>query len=145
MSNSNQCLVWEKSYFNRANLKTHVQTHFEIKEYQCTYCEKYFNQSDYLNTHIETLHSGEIFECKNCHKHLNSRAYMLSHQKVCNKRLKCNYCGLDYGHNSTLYAHIRNRHKMVHEKEKKKIQKGKKWTFFIIFYAKSVSFNVKRK
>ena len=53
-SEPNQCLVCGKHFSNKLNLKTHVQTHFKVKQYYCDSCNLYFNRSDYFDTHIST-------------------------------------------------------------------------------------------
>ena len=51
-SEPNQCLVCGKHFSNKLNLKTHVQTHFKVKQYYCDSCNLYFNRSDYFDNHL---------------------------------------------------------------------------------------------
>jgi hypothetical protein len=63
--NQKQCeFKFKKSY----DLRRHMQTHLENKQFQCGKCEKSYGRSCNLKRHVDKIHEGisATFECTDC-------------------------------------------------------------------------------
>ena len=49
------CAICAKTWKNRADIKRHMETHFNAEQ-NCSYCGKSAKNSEALRTHIKTYH-----------------------------------------------------------------------------------------
>ena len=68
-STKNQCTVCGKNIKLKQNLKSHLITHEDKREFECNLCESRFNLKGGLKRHIKIVHDKVMrFSCSICDK-----------------------------------------------------------------------------
>ncbi|XP_030238743.1 zinc finger and SCAN domain-containing protein 2 [Drosophila navojoa] len=109
------CAICGNSFPNQTQLKSHLRTHRNEKNYECELCSKRFNAACNLTTHMRT-HTGEKpFECSHCSRRFADRSTHRKHERMhTNERpYACNMCTKTFSLSTTLKAHF-----LSHSKEK---------------------------
>ncbi|EDW15062.2 zinc finger protein 182 [Drosophila mojavensis] len=109
------CAVCGNSFPNQTQLKSHLRTHRNEKNYECELCSKRFNAACNLTTHMRT-HTGEKpYECSHCSRRFADRSTHRKHERMhTNERpYACNMCAKTFSLSTTLKAHF-----LSHSKEK---------------------------
>ncbi|XP_076666143.1 uncharacterized protein LOC143367825 isoform X2 [Andrena cerasifolii] len=116
--NTFSCLVCEKVFTRKDNLREHLRTHTGIinrQKKRCKYCPKEFCTNQQLLIH-ERVHTGERpVQCDLCPKTFLSSLALKKHRRVHTgeKPFECKYCQKKFAARETL-----NRHQRTHTGEK---------------------------
>ena len=77
------CLVCDKMYTSRYNIRMHMNLHTGSNLYKCSFCEKTFGHKHVFESHVRT-HTGERpFSCDKCDRKFGDRSNCSSHRKRC--------------------------------------------------------------
>ena len=77
------CLVCDKMYTSRYNIRMHMNLHTGTNLYKCTFCTKTFGHKHVYESHVRT-HTGERpFHCGKCDRRFGDRSNASSHRKRC--------------------------------------------------------------
>ncbi|XP_030563909.1 zinc finger protein with KRAB and SCAN domains 1 [Drosophila novamexicana] len=109
------CSMCGNSFPNQTQLKSHLRTHRNEKNYECELCSKRFNAACNLTTHMRT-HTGEKpYECAHCGRRFADRSTHRKHERMhTNERpYACDICAKTFSLSTTLKAHA-----LSHSKEK---------------------------
>lgn len=109
------CAMCGNSFPNQTQLKSHLRTHRNEKNYECELCSKRFNAACNLTTHMRT-HTGEKpYECTHCSRRFADRSTHRKHERMhTNERpYACDICAKTFSLSTTLKAHF-----LSHSKEK---------------------------
>lgn len=83
-SNRYICLVCDKMYTSRYNIRMHMNLHSGNNVHKCTYCGRHFAHKHVFESHVRT-HTGERpFSCGKCERRFGDRSNCSSHRKRCN-------------------------------------------------------------
>ena len=83
-SNRFICLVCDKMYTSRYNIRMHMNLHSGNNVHKCQYCGRHFAHKHVFESHVRT-HTGERpFECGKCERRFGDRSNASSHRKRCN-------------------------------------------------------------
>ena len=77
------CLVCDKMYTSRYNIRMHMNLHNGTNVHKCPYCSKTFGHKHVFDSHVRT-HTGERpFSCGKCDRRFGDRSNCSSHRKRC--------------------------------------------------------------
>ncbi len=77
------CLVCEKMYTSRYNIRMHMNLHTGNNVHTCRYCGRKFAHKHVYESHLRT-HTGERpFACEKCERKFGDRSNCASHMKRC--------------------------------------------------------------
>jgi len=77
------CLLCQKVYTSRYNIRMHMNMHTGKNVHTCAYCGRYFAHKHVFESHVRT-HTGEKpYACQKCGKAFGDRSNCTSHQKKC--------------------------------------------------------------
>ena len=77
------CLVCEKMYTSRYNIRMHMNLHTGNNVHTCTFCGRRFAHKHVYESHVRT-HTGERpFACEKCDRKFGDRSNCASHMKRC--------------------------------------------------------------
>ena len=83
-SNRYICLVCDKMYTSRYNIRMHMNLHSGNNVHKCSYCGRHFAHKHVYESHLRT-HTGERpFSCGKCDRRFGDRSNCTSHRKRCN-------------------------------------------------------------
>lgn len=83
-SNRYICLVCDKMYTSRYNIRMHMNLHSGNNVHKCSYCGRHFAHKHVYESHVRT-HTGERpFSCGKCDRKFGDRSNCTSHRKRCN-------------------------------------------------------------
>ena len=83
-SNRYICLVCDKMYTSRYNIRMHMNLHSGNNVHKCSYCGRHFAHKHVYESHLRT-HTGERpFSCGKCDRKFGDRSNCSSHRKRCN-------------------------------------------------------------
>jgi len=108
------CSFCGKDFESKQELKNHIDTEHETREYECTKCDAKFRSQEGLQSHIEYVHEGKRYQCTTCGEVLESITKLESHTAQVHDRTKlfeCPTCKAVYTSERTLKEHI----SFVHE------------------------------
>ncbi|KAG8192600.1 hypothetical protein JTE90_015233 [Oedothorax gibbosus] len=75
------CVLCQKGFNSRSNLRSHMRTHTRHRPFGCGVCGKKFSQSSTLRNHTR-LHTGEKpYKCTKCRRAYSQLAGLRAHQK----------------------------------------------------------------
>ncbi|XP_075228198.1 uncharacterized protein LOC142328376 [Lycorma delicatula] len=110
-------IIKEKSieYNQSCNLKSQLNIHTKMKNYDCNFCQKRFRDISYLKMHINLHTKEKNYVCKFCQKSFNFRRNLMRHlKKQTNKKnYICNFCHKSLNSECCLKIHL-----ATHMKEK---------------------------
>lgn len=92
----------------QANLKIHLKSHLDERDFVCHICSKAFYRRDALKKHISCYHENiKAFHCKICDKMFKGHLpqHMRTHQSI--KTHGCLTCGALFSQRSQLIVHQR--------------------------------------
>ena len=82
-SNRYICLVCDKMYTSRYNIRMHMNLHSGNNVHKCSYCGRHFAHKHVFESHVRT-HTGERpFSCGKCDRRFGDRSNCSSHRKRC--------------------------------------------------------------
>jgi uncharacterized Zn-finger protein len=82
-SNRFTCLLCQKVYTSRYNIRMHMNMHTGRNVHTCAFCGRFFAHKHVFESHVRT-HTGEKpYECLKCGKSFGDRSNCTSHQKKC--------------------------------------------------------------
>ena len=73
------CVVCDKRFTTKGNLKRHRQIHFVEKLYSCSHCDKEFTSHQYLGQHMN-VHSSK-YKCTECGKCFQDNRALTVHRR----------------------------------------------------------------
>ena len=77
------CLVCDKVYTSRYNIRMHMNLHNGTNIHTCTFCGRKFAHKHVFESHVRT-HTGERpFACEKCGRRFGDRSNCSSHMKRC--------------------------------------------------------------
>ena len=77
------CLVCEKVYTSRYNIRMHMNLHTGNNVHTCEHCNRKFAHKHVYESHVRT-HTGERpFACEKCSRRFGDRSNCASHMKRC--------------------------------------------------------------
>ena len=77
------CLVCDKMYTSRYNIRMHMNLHSGNNVHKCRFCNKTFGHKHVFDSHVRT-HTGERpFSCGKCDRRFGDRSNCSSHRKRC--------------------------------------------------------------
>ena len=77
------CLVCDKMYTSRYNIRMHMNLHTGSNLHKCVFCAKTFGHKHVYDSHVRT-HTGERpFSCGKCERTFGDRSNCSSHRKRC--------------------------------------------------------------
>ena len=86
------CLVCDKMYTSRYNIRMHMNFHTGNNGHKCIFCGKTFGHKHVYDSHLRT-HTGErLFSCDKCNRKFGDRSNCSSHRKRCPGTLISNTC-----------------------------------------------------
>ena len=81
------CLVCDKMYTSRYNIRMHMNLHSGNNVHTCTFCGRKFAHKHVYESHVRT-HTGERpFACERCDRRFGDRSNCSSHMKRCLGRI----------------------------------------------------------
>ncbi|KAL4218677.1 PR domain zinc finger protein 12 [Mactra antiquata] len=76
-----QCVLCQRGFNSRSNLRSHMRIHTLEKPFSCKYCSRKFSQSSTLRNHVR-LHTGEKpYKCIRCNSCYSQLAGLRAHQR----------------------------------------------------------------
>ncbi|XP_078243892.1 uncharacterized protein LOC144583038 [Pogona vitticeps] len=108
-------LEGEKSFGQKAHVKSHQTLHTWGKQYKCLECGKSFSQKKKLTAHQKTHTGGKPYKCPECGKMFSQQSYLKRHQMMHAREnpYKCLECGKSFIRSSVL-----TKHQIIHTGEK---------------------------
>ena len=77
------CLICDKMYTSRHNIRMHMNMHSGNNVHKCGYCGRHFAHKHVFESHVRT-HTGERpFSCGKCERRFGDRSNCSSHRKRC--------------------------------------------------------------
>ncbi|KAG7154620.1 zinc finger protein 91-like [Homarus americanus] len=89
------CDFCQEIYDNIYALEEHLWLHMDEKTYECTDCKIKFGMSSNLREHYKSHFFKEAQPCPVCKREFKSIGYFNEHVERCQKRWKCEQCGLE--------------------------------------------------
>nr|XP_006821055.1 PREDICTED: zinc finger protein Xfin-like [Saccoglossus kowalevskii] len=108
-----QCLVCNKSFKGKSEMKDHLQAHERDKPYQCGICgQRFTNRRYFQSIHMKTHTGNEPFKCSICGKTLSSNQRLVGHMRThtgeaLKKPHQCKYCQKNFTTRDILINHMR--------------------------------------
>ena len=107
-----QCPVCKMSV-SEVTMYSHRKLHFKRNQFPCHRCNESYSAKSSLWNHIRTKHTnkGKV-QCTVCKRHfsvLSIARHMKSHGE--RKRIQCRLCDSSFTENSTLWNHMKRKHK----------------------------------
>jgi len=101
------CIVCDKRFTLKGDLKRHKQIHAREKLYLCTHCEKRFATDKYLKQHLN-VHSSK-YKCTECGKCFGSNHNLTEHRRSHSggKPFECTVCSKRFSTSGDLVKHSR--------------------------------------
>ena len=111
-----QCKVCGK-VFTKGNLKRHMLSHDDVRNFQCSTCGKSYIDKKSLKNHIAIIHEGKTadFQCKICSKTFTRRTGLAAHLLLHSgnhKWYNCKFCTSTYKDKRNLVNHLERNHQM---------------------------------
>jgi len=123
------CSICPKKFNQKTNLRTHMNWHLGIKDFQCNDCGKLFTRENTLKEHEAIVHllSNEAFQCNTCGKEYKNKRSFKAHKKTHveivhhhnNEVFPCNICGKEFKYKPNLGTHIKTHLGIKRRKETK--------------------------
>jgi len=112
-----KCVICDKKFLNRCQLRKHYFGHGCMKLHECKICSKKFWSKDNLIVHSNNCHNDYINICNVCNKGFKQKTSYENHCLVHIKdkiRYQCDFCEKDFSTEGSLVSHIR----ILHANEK---------------------------
>lgn len=105
-SNDCKCVICDKSFKRKNNLKRHMKVHNNQME-TCDYCCKEFYTSYDLRIHRESAHQNVKRKCSLCAKTFSSKLGLTNHlrQHSNDCRYICPFCGKGFNYKTDFQGH----------------------------------------
>lgn len=108
------CKVCGMRFFAKANLKVHLQTHGESRDFVCTECGKTFRQRQGLRVHLNIHKTEKPYQCPVCEKTFTQRGALVRHARThtAERPYACKLCSSTFNDYSILRRHMLGIHKI---------------------------------
>lgn len=92
---NHMCQVCEKTFLQKSQLESHMETHQQVKKYKCEICPKTFSHKRVLAAHIlqHSTRNGKPFKCEECFKAYKWPEDLNTHRKAEHEGIFPYYCG----------------------------------------------------
>ncbi|XP_041758797.1 uncharacterized protein si:ch73-347e22.4 [Coregonus clupeaformis] len=102
-----RCSTCLKSFFNKATLKMHLQTHSGVRRFTCKVCGKMFIKFSSFNAHEKTHWPVKPYACSVCGKGFVLLRELKTHSHMHSGEMPffCNHCGQAFSNFSSLRTH----------------------------------------
>ncbi|VVC87002.1 unnamed protein product, partial [Leptidea sinapis] len=94
----NMCQICQKTFKKQCQLKYHVITHSEERNFACSTCGKRYKRRKQLATHTRTHSDVRPYACDKCSLRFKLKSILKCHMKVHEdvKQYLCSYCGWSF-------------------------------------------------
>lgn len=104
------CDFCQEIFDNIYTLEEHLWLHMEEKTFECTDCKIKFGMESNLREHFKSHFFKEAQPCPVCKREFKSIGYFNEHVERCEKRWKCEHCGLECDTQEYYRKHQRAEH-----------------------------------
>lgn len=111
-----RCLVCNREFTQKGNLKTHALTHLRVTErpYDCETCGRRFTQKGNRDIHVK-IHTGtKDHTCPYCDRGFTQRGNLKTHIRSVHtgeKPYSCGHCGKAFSQKANMLTHFRTHDK----------------------------------
>ncbi|XP_047488520.1 zinc finger protein 91-like [Penaeus chinensis] len=104
------CDFCHEIYDNIYALEEHLWLHMEVKTLECSDCKIKFGMASNLREHYKSHYFKEARPCPVCKREFKSIGFYNEHVEKCQKRWKCEQCGLECDTQEYYRKHQRAEH-----------------------------------
>ncbi|XP_063879690.1 zinc finger protein 729-like [Scylla paramamosain] len=104
------CDFCEEIFNDIYSLEEHLWMHMDEKAFECTDCKIKFGMESNLREHYKSHYFKEAKPCPVCQREFKSIGFYNDHVEKCQKRWKCEQCGLECDTQEYYRKHHRSEH-----------------------------------